>query len=209
MTDVEFEKIAKKITAILEGEFCGTLSLEHKTEEILTALHFRELVKENKRLRTMLSGEELTFEQVIAAMRCIAVKPRVLVQGQYAGLSYTITDDNLACIIFTMSVELPLDMNELWSRVENYARKMQRGNPKAKGMEGRMAGWQPIETAPKGGPILLFSPEEEVGQAVGMWADDKYNGPGFYECINDEYMVIGPTHWQPLPEPPKQDGAGE
>lgn len=72
--------------------------------------------------------------------------------------------------------------------------------------------WRPIETAPKDGTRLLLCNASHDSVEVGFW--DK----GFYwtsrngfdgEWTNgycDEYerdVVLKPTHWMPLPEPPK------
>jgi len=74
--------------------------------------------------------------------------------------------------------------------------------------------WQPIETAPKDGTaILLFFPSQDV-VIRGCWA---WQGEGdwesgiqdFQDWGTDDDLVInddpynGPTHWMPLPEPPK------
>lgn len=58
--------------------------------------------------------------------------------------------------------------------------------------------WQPIETAPKDGSLVLLclSPHRgylECPRKVGGWWDDKWNIFGGSWC---------PTHWQPLPTPP-------
>ena len=52
------------------------------------------------------------------------------------------------------------------------------------------AGWRPIETAPHGQRVLLARKSGRV--QIDDWADYcNYNHPEF-------------THWQPLPEPPKE-----
>jgi hypothetical protein len=60
--------------------------------------------------------------------------------------------------------------------------------------------WQPIETAPKDGQhIILALSEGWIG--VGYYDDDP-------EFSSLGWVVFGsgqqqPTHWMPLPEPPK------
>lgn len=48
-------------------------------------------------------------------------------------------------------------------------------------------GWQPIETAPKAGRLLLFNGIVQI-DTWGYYTE--HNAPGY-------------THWKPLPEPPK------
>ena len=76
--------------------------------------------------------------------------------------------------------------------------------------------WQPIETAPRDGTwILLAGGRVEYGWyaeqpplVVGQYTND---GPGglddwqwHFAWYDGGYYgeYIGPTHWQPLPEPP-------
>jgi hypothetical protein len=58
--------------------------------------------------------------------------------------------------------------------------------------------WQPIETAPKdGSEILTFG---SIGIMVVFWRD------GFWrEKANFLGLRNPPTHWMPLPNPPKQE----
>ena len=65
--------------------------------------------------------------------------------------------------------------------------------------------WQPIETAPKDGtPILAYeptpgSPTEEDGRyyiTTGYRVRNQYRTGTEHE---------NPTHWMPLPEPPKEE----
>lgn len=61
--------------------------------------------------------------------------------------------------------------------------------------------WQPIETAPKDGTrVLLHSPDTHLYTPVlGTWVETKERWEewgGYYPC--------NPTHWMPLPEPPKE-----
>jgi hypothetical protein len=58
--------------------------------------------------------------------------------------------------------------------------------------------WQPIDTAPRDGTeILLF--------ARGHHSDD-YRGVGQWSEQSNKWFwsfAIRPTHWMPLPEPPR------
>lgn len=71
-----------------------------------------------------------------------------------------------------------------------------------------MSEWQPIETAPKDWIIGYTSWGQHVGkfhQWVGPceWVDAGSRGAG-HQFVNHDFDVFPPpTHWQPLPEPPK------
>ena len=67
--------------------------------------------------------------------------------------------------------------------------------------------WQPIETAPKDGTwILVYKPFNLYGFDDSKWFVDKYIVRWADECwnISMEDKVIYPTHWMPLPKPPKK-----
>lgn len=58
--------------------------------------------------------------------------------------------------------------------------------------------WKPIESAPKDGtPILLFE-REELEAFVGYWATDRFLP------LASSWETM-PTHWMPLPLPPKAE----
>ncbi|WP_103171560.1 DUF551 domain-containing protein [Paracoccus sp. SY] len=61
--------------------------------------------------------------------------------------------------------------------------------------------WQPIDTAPKDGtPVLCFTPDDHFSPVTGMdvlWFD------GGHWLYNGDPWPWNPTHWMPLPEPPK------
>jgi len=72
--------------------------------------------------------------------------------------------------------------------------------------------WQPIETAPKDGSSILVYPPTWGSKAcsIASFEDDKYaNKPRPYWRRDDDLgrstisRGIPPTHWMPLPEPPK------
>ena len=70
-----------------------------------------------------------------------------------------------------------------------------------------MSEWQPIETAPKDGTkVLLVSNRGQV--YIGQYDDDRWvRKPEPYWCIagmpKTHARAQRPTHWMPLPEPPK------
>ncbi len=75
-----------------------------------------------------------------------------------------------------------------------------------------MSKWQPIETVPKDGTdIMLWFPIDNGMCAIGYWIDDKYHrnpAANFYSANIAKLGLIkmrrsAPTHWMPLPEPPK------
>jgi hypothetical protein len=60
------------------------------------------------------------------------------------------------------------------------------------------AGWQPIETAPKGNARFLIWDGEFVYMWKGWWLE------GQIFAYKKTPPPIIPTHWMPLPEPPKE-----
>lgn len=70
--------------------------------------------------------------------------------------------------------------------------------------------WQPIETAPKQGAILIagglyqyyeHSRSEFKGICIAYWYQDHWRGD--QNEGHDEWNIHWPTHWMPLPELPK------
>ena len=58
-----------------------------------------------------------------------------------------------------------------------------------------MSEWQPIESAPKDGTVVIFYVPHEINPSpVLCRADYFHNGQA--------YWLKGATHWQPLPDPP-------
>lgn len=58
--------------------------------------------------------------------------------------------------------------------------------------------WQPIETAPMDGTrVLLATPS-------GRIADGSFHAR--YDIWAWPYVMVNPTHWMPLPEPPVSQG---
>jgi hypothetical protein len=66
-----------------------------------------------------------------------------------------------------------------------------------------MSEWMPIETAPKDGANCLVYSEGEIkiGLFIGdKWLAEDWNG----DCCGCKRELIFPTHWTPLPPPPKE-----
>ncbi len=66
-----------------------------------------------------------------------------------------------------------------------------------------MSEWQPIATAPKDGRALLVT-------WIETWPDGNYHieacrqqGGTWFYCYDGEMPNLPPTHWMPIPEPPK------
>lgn len=64
-----------------------------------------------------------------------------------------------------------------------------------------MSEWQPFETAPKDGTLILLGALNMV--FVGRW-EESYGAwhllDGCRECVG----LFFPKYWMPLPEPPKE-----
>lgn len=64
--------------------------------------------------------------------------------------------------------------------------------------------WQPISTAPRDAvtPILVYDPCERDGTEpfVAYW--DRFTGGGWRDSAYGD--ICHPTHWMPLPDPPKE-----
>jgi hypothetical protein len=73
-----------------------------------------------------------------------------------------------------------------------------------------MSEWQDIASAPKDGtPILIFVPGSAQEVKEAWWALQYEGGPGYWSTPTGPagrgYVILpeAPTHWMPLPEPPK------
>ena len=65
--------------------------------------------------------------------------------------------------------------------------------------------WQPIETAPKDGTVVLIFQQDRSnfggrGIAAGRFMEPPWDG--WWGTCGDSIICMRPTHWQPLPEPP-------
>jgi len=57
--------------------------------------------------------------------------------------------------------------------------------------------WQPIETAPRDGTLILVNVKHIGADAVSYW------GAGWRETSNGLMLRDAPTHWMPLPPAPE------
>lgn len=65
-------------------------------------------------------------------------------------------------------------------------------------------GWQPIETAPEGGELLLACRCETSG-TQWVTTGSRYRGG----WLNDDEGTLPATHWMHKPEPPAQNTPGD
>lgn len=65
-----------------------------------------------------------------------------------------------------------------------------------------MGEWQPIETAPKDVPLLVFSCEARhpgvMVAELNTWEDSA----DWTDTWAEQGLDVEPTHWMPLPSPP-------
>lgn len=74
------------------------------------------------------------------------------------------------------------------------------------------AGWRPIETAPRDGTRILvtngfgvwFAEWRPVAPSGFRFADPWFSTMLNHNHISEAHRHKAPTHWQPLPEPPKE-----
>ena len=71
-----------------------------------------------------------------------------------------------------------------------------------------MSEWQPIETAPRDGQlVVLFVPHAEPSVSVGSCDPDESDAKQWmfieFDLMASYYT---PTHWMPLPTPPAPKG---
>lgn len=64
-----------------------------------------------------------------------------------------------------------------------------------------MSEWQPIKTAPRSGDIQVYC-SDSGEQMVAFWHSDD-DGTFQFAHFHGVPVVCKPTHWMPLPEPPK------
>lgn len=69
--------------------------------------------------------------------------------------------------------------------------------------------WQPIETAPKDGTIIIVTGAPELGYTLPCVVDALYDDGGW--LVNQwesPSFAITPTHWMPIPAIDQQAGKG-
>lgn len=92
---------------------------------------------------------------------------------------------------------------------QNAAAIIQAALDKARADE-RASKWQPIETAPKRGEVLIFC-EETSEMFVAFWGTDPEDGDQqwvFARSPQVSFIVRDPTHWMPLPGAPASKEIG-
>lgn len=68
-----------------------------------------------------------------------------------------------------------------------------------------MTEWQPIDTAPKGVEVLVYGRlKDGSGSYQQVCRYYKTHKHGYKWSVEWMDNCLAPTHWMPLPEPPKQ-----
>lgn len=76
-----------------------------------------------------------------------------------------------------------------------------------------MSEWKTIESAPKDGTIILLYENNKDGMelgccgvGVGFWMyQDPWKGEEYWaDAYSMDLLMDNPTHWMPLPQPPKE-----
>lgn len=95
---------------------------------------------------------------------------------------------------------------EHWQTVRAELLRLQSTESRAERAEAELAAlkariqWRPLSTAPTDGTCIL------VSDADGDVRQAKWDKPGWwcgYDCYGNDAFVERPTHWMPLPPPPK------
>ncbi len=63
-----------------------------------------------------------------------------------------------------------------------------------------MSEWQPIETAPKDGSMVIVALLDALGGVA--WVSNAVFVDRDARWSNKSFWLYQPTHWMPLPEPP-------
>ena len=66
-----------------------------------------------------------------------------------------------------------------------------------------MQEWQPIETAPSDKLVLVAFETDTGRKIVGSSFRSNITGGWIWTLLGSGGACISPTHWMPLPEPPK------
>lgn len=63
--------------------------------------------------------------------------------------------------------------------------------------------WQPIKTAPKDGTVIIVYRPKFDGKYIPRVGTDIWGNFAGTDCWGGSRSDTPPTHWMPLPEPPK------
>lgn len=73
------------------------------------------------------------------------------------------------------------------------------------------ADWQPISTAPRDRPVMLYvprqgdSPADWIGVGHFEFAPEGRAADGYWKADNPLVSATRATHWLPMPEPPENE----
>lgn len=76
-----------------------------------------------------------------------------------------------------------------------------------------MAEWQPISTAPEDGTAILIACDQDrqgMAQVTLAWREEgEWVEAKTWDASEEDWILMGcafdPTHWMPLPDPPRPE----
>lgn len=115
-----------------------------------------------------------------------------------------------ACQPYLKEGEYPEECIERWRKDCNALMTVlaQRTKELEEARAARPSPWQPIETAPKDGTVVwLWNPNQPSVTRYARFCDGKLpRGLAWRTVDKGCVLTYAPTHWQPWPAPPAQDG---
>jgi hypothetical protein len=100
----------------------------------------------------------------------------------------------------------PVSSIEDVEAVEVYITEIIQAQRQAAVEEYKQSQWQPIETAPKDGTEVLLYEKGSINIGCYDWCEFENGSFKHWTGLSDS--LENPTHWQPLPTPPQEQGEG-
>ena len=180
---MNIEKLIHDLRARINPQYYDQLGTEsYERHQVVKALEY--LATENERLKELMAKRTREHQQEMTSFR-------LRVRSQDDATFAALREENERQRFDILAMNQSLDL----LREENERRKA----------DAELIEWQPIETAPKDGTVILVMTGETMH--VVRWIN--IHGDFDYWAVDDNkhgpFTLRGkaPTHWMPLPEPPK------